>query len=237
LLGLVLLGVMLTNVWEQARLSNVRLASSVMTPSTEAAAVHGLGADFQNRWFGSPALWQPPPIDNTDISFFEVDGRTQRGLIASITAADICKEHGPCAVDPAVPVGIALGLEYFAPAVSYYVCYSPATTTVPYREHVLLPRWSPVPLGGVSVELVLRWNALLQVIYVHEAGHAAIDAQDIAALNDQAHRLPSCQAVFDFWANPHVFDKNEADQNAYHARLHADCRPEIGCAPPGWMGW
>ena len=28
-----------------------------------------------------------------------------------------------------------------------------------------------------------------------------------------------------------------ADQDAYHARLHADCRPEIGCMPAGWMGW
>ena len=102
---------------------------------------------------------------------------------------------------------------------------------------MLLPRWSPLPLGGVSAELVLRWNAFLKVIYIHEAGHAAIDYQDIAALNDQGRQQPSCQALFAFWENPHVFDQLEADQAAYHARLHADCRPQIGCIPPGWMGW
>lgn len=232
-----LLGILLTNTWEQTRQGNLRLAADVVAPSVESAAIHGLAADFQRRWFGSPALWQPPPIDNTDISFFEVTGRTQRDLIASIMAADICKTHGPCAVDPAVPGGFVLGLEYFAPTVSSYVCYSPRATTVPYREHVLLPHWSPLPLGGVSVELVNKWNALTHVIYVHEAGHAAIDFNDIAALNDQAHQQSSCQALFGFWANPHVFDQLEADQNAYHSRLHADCRPEIGCFNPGWMGW
>jgi hypothetical protein len=237
LLGLVLLGVLLTNTWQQVRQGNLRLAAGVEAPSTEAAAIRGLGADFQSRWFGSPALWQPPPIDNTDISFFEVKGRTQAEVIRSLNAADICKTHGPCAPDPANPGGTAWGLEGSAPATSSYRCYSPRTTTVPFREHVLLPAWSPLPLGGVSVALVERWNALLNVIYVHEAGHAAIDVQDIAALNDQAHQQPTCQALFDFWDSPHVFDKLQADQDAYHARLHADCRPEIGCFYAGWMGW
>jgi hypothetical protein len=41
----------------------------------------------------------------------------------------------------------------------------------------------------------------------------------------------------DFWNNPHVFDKRDADQSAYHARLRADCRPEVGCMTAGWMGW
>jgi hypothetical protein len=85
--------------------------------------------------------------------------------------------------------------------------------------------------------LVLKWNALLKVIYTHEMGHVAINIQDIAALNDQAHQQPSCQALFDFWDNPHIFDKLEADQNAHHARLRADCRPQIGCLTAGWMGW
>ena len=232
-----LLGVTLSNVSQQARLSNLRLTSSVMTPSTEAAAVRGLGADFQSRWFGSPALWQAPPIENTDISFFEVTGRTQRELLASLDGANICKTYGPCAPDPANPNGIALGLEGLAPAVTTYLCYAPATTTVPYREHVLLPRWSPLPLGGVSISLVEAWNALAKTAYVHEAGHVAIDIQEVDALNAHAHRLPSCQALFDFWNNPHVWDQRDADQNAYHARLRADCRPEIGCMPPGWMGW
>jgi predicted secreted Zn-dependent protease len=238
LLGLVLMiAVLLTNPWQQVRQSTLLLTPGVVAPSPTSAAIHGVEWDFQHRWFGSPALWQPPPIDNTDISYFEVKGSTQRELITSIGAADICKTHGPCAPDPANPGGITLGLAGAAPAVSSYVCYSPRTTTVPYRENVLLPRWSPLPLGGISVELLLKWNAFLKVIYVHEAGHVAIDIEDIAALNDQAHQLPSCQALFAFWDNPHVFDKLDADQNAYHARLRADCRPQIGCMTPGWMGW
>lgn len=238
LLGLVLLGVMLTNVWQQVRQSNLLLAASVVAPSTEAAAVQGLGADFQSRWFGSPTLWQPPPIENTDIRFFDVGGRTQSDLISSLNAADICKTNGPCLPDPANPnpSGIAWGLAGMVPG-GYYLCYSPRTTTLRYREYMLLPRWSPMALGGVSVALVERWNALQKTIYVHEAGHIAIDIQDLAALNDQAHRLPSCQALFDFWSSPHVFDQLDADQNAYHARLRADCRPEIGCIRAGWMGW
>lgn len=237
LLGLVLLGILLTNTWQQVRQSNIRLTASVVAPSTEAAAIHGLAADFQSRWFGSPALWQPPPIDNTDINFFEVTGRTQRDLIASLDSADICKTNGPCLPDPANPnqSGIAWGLEGFG--TTTYTCYSPRTTTLVFREHVLLPRWSPMRLGGVSVGLVARWNALLKVIYVHEAGHVVIDVQDLARLNDQAHRMPGCQALIDFWSNPHVFDTLSTDQNAYHARLRADCRPEIGCWKAGWMGW
>jgi hypothetical protein len=237
LLGLVLLGLLLTGTWQQVQESTFFLTAGVVAPSTEAAAIHGLAADFQSRWFWSPAVWQPPPIDNADISFFEVKGGTQRELIESLNAADICSTHGPCAVDPANPGGTAWGLEGFAPAVTSYVCYAPSTTTVPYREHVLLPRWSPMPLGGVSAGLVKRWNALLQVIYIHEAGHVAIDAKDIAALNDQAHQQSSCPGLFAFWDNPHVFDQLEADQAAYHVRLHADCRPEVGCFGAGWMGW
>jgi hypothetical protein len=79
--------------------------------------------------------------------------------------------------------------------------------------------------------------ALEQVIYRHEAGHAAISVQDIAALNDQARHLPSYQALISFWANPGLWNQMNADQNAYHARLRADCRPEIGCVPYNWMGW
>jgi hypothetical protein len=237
LLGLVLLGVMLTGLWQQVRLGDVVLTASILAPNSEVTAIRGLGADFQHRWFGSPALWQSPPIDNTDIGFFEVRGRTQRELIASLVAADICKTHGPCTPDPASPSGVALGLEGVTPAVTSYVCYAPSRTTVPYREQVWLPRWSPLPIGGVSISLVEAWNALAKMVYVHEAGHVAIDIQAVNALNAQAHRLSSCQAVFDFWDSPHVWDQRDADQNAYHARLRADCRPEIGCAPAGWMGW
>jgi hypothetical protein len=234
----VLLGVMLTNVWQQGRLANVVLTADEQAPDPQASAIQWAGRDLQRRWFGSPALWQPPPTDNTDFTFFDVRGATQADLIRSLNAADICKTYGPCLPDPANPnqSGIAWGLAGLEAGGSYE-CYSPRTTTLRYREYILLPRWSPLPLGGVSVTLVERWNALEKSIYVHEAGHVAIDIQDIAALNNQAHSLPSCQALFDFWNNPHVFDKLDADQNAYHARLRADCRPEVGCFYAGWMGW
>src|SRR5207247_4361325 len=86
------------------------------------------------------------------------------------------------------------------------------------------------------IPLVEKWNALAKSIYVHEAGHVAVDKQDLGALNAQAQKLPSCDAVYRFWDDPHVYDKDDADQAAYHARLHADCRPEIGCIPDGWRG-
>jgi hypothetical protein len=185
------------------------------------------------RWFGVPNLWVPPAIPSTTTEFFGVTGSTQRELISSFKSSDICGKYGGCAVDPAVPNGFALGLEGEAPF-GYY-CYSPRTTPVPYNVFVLLPRWSPF-LGGVTVDLVTRWNALEKMIYVHEAGHAEISNRDLADLGAQANKLPSCQAVFDFWDSS-TYSQLQADQAAYHARLHADCRPEIGCMLPGWMGW
>jgi hypothetical protein len=109
--------------------------------------------------------------------------------------------------------------------------------TAVFRTFILLPRWSPVPVGGVTIPLIEKWNALEQVLYTHEAGHVAITVEDFAALNDQAHLSASCTALFAFWADPSIYDKLNADQNAYHARLRADCRPAVGCIPPGWMGW
>ncbi len=190
-----------------------------------------------SRWYGAPAVWQPPPITNTEIQYFDVTGNTRAEIIRSLDAANLCKVHGPWAVDPANPTNTAWGLEWDVPAASSYVCYAPATTRLPYREFVLLPRWSPRPLGGVTVDLVQAWNALLQVIYIHESTHVTIAINDIKALNDQAHELPTCDALFAFWDNPHLWDKLESDQAAFHARLRADCRPEIGCIPPGYMGW
>jgi Bacterial protein of unknown function (DUF922) len=191
--------------------------------------------DIEQRWFGSPALWVPPPIANADIERFEISGTTQGELIASLDNSSICSGQ-KCAPDPAVPNGVAWGLEGSRPG-SAYRCYSPSSTTLIYRPFVLLPRWSPPADGTVRTALVQAWNSLLQVIYTHEAGHVAIDIQGVAALNDQAHQLGSCQELIDFWSSPSVFDKLNADQDAYHARLHADCRPEIGCMPAGWMGW
>jgi hypothetical protein len=192
-------------------------------------------ADLEQRWFGSPALWVPPPIPNADIEFFAVTGATQEELIANLDNSTICSGQ-KCAPDPAVPNGVAWGLEGSRPG-GHSRCYLPSTTTVVYRPFILLPRWSPPADGSLKVSLVQAWNSLLQVIYTHEAGHVAIDVRDVAALNDQAHQLGSCQALVNFWSSPSVFDQLNADQDAYHARLHADCRPEIGCMPPGWLGW
>jgi predicted secreted Zn-dependent protease len=202
------------------------------------AGYHSLDAQaaglIAERWFGVPSLWVPPPIPSTTIEFFDVSGSTQRALINSLNSSDICAKNGGCSPDPAVPNGVAWGLEGEAPF--GFDCYSPRTTPVPFNVFVLLPRWSPF-LGSVTVSLVTKWNALEQMIYVHEAGHAAISVQDLYELGAESNQLSSCQAVFDFWDNQTTYSKLEADQAAYHARLHADCRPEIGCAPPGWLGW
>jgi hypothetical protein len=194
-------------------------------------------ADLKQRWYGSPALWSPPPIPNTDFQFFDVSGRTQKELLDSIEKAALCDTH-KCAPDPAAPAGFALGLEHsdFQAWSSPY-CYSPKTLNAAFHSFILLPRWSPRPDGSVKIPLVERWNALEQTIYTHEAGHIAIDVQYFAALNDQAHQLASCQALFAFWNNPSTYEKLTALQNEYHARLRADCRPEVGCIPSGWMGW
>ena len=194
---------------------------------------------IREKWFGSPAIWTPPSLANTDFQFFDVTGSTQAELVASIRKAAICDTH-KCLPDPAVPTGgTFLGLSGLESPGSWSTpyCYSPRTMTLVFRTYILLPRWSPVPVGGVTIPLVKEWNALEQVIYTHEAGHVAIDVEDLAALNDQAHLSRSCAALFAFWSDPSIFDKLNADQNAYHARLRADCRPEVGCIPRGWMGW
>src|SRR6266851_8740822 len=195
----------------------------------------GAAGAIQNIWFGEPAIYVPPAIPATETKFFSVSGFTQRALIDSLNTSGICTTYGPCAPDPAVPQGIAWALEGidFIPGL---FCYTPQTSPLPYRTFVLLPRWAP-RVTSVTPTLVSRWDALDQVLYVHEAGHAAISNQDLAALLNQARALPSCLAVVDFWARPALFDKMEADQAAYHARLHADCRPEIGCIPANWLGW
>lgn len=242
--ALLVITFLLASAIDQQRQTNQRLTSEVATQGSDLtsreAQVSSLQAEVQDLkelWYGDPAIWQPPPISNTNIIFFDVTGSTQQELIDSLDASAICTTYGPCATDPAVPNGVTLGLAGFHADVTRYECYTPSTTTIPFSEFVVLPRWSPSPHGSVRIPLVEKWNALAQVIYSHEAGHVAISQQDLAALNDAAHHLPSCQALFNFWDSPTVYDQLEADQAAYHARLHADCRPEIGCIPPGWMGW
>jgi predicted secreted Zn-dependent protease len=211
---------------------NARIAADESQVSVLQAQIQ----DLKERWFGSPALYAAPPISNTTVEYFPVDGTTQLQIIYSLDHAGVCDKYG-CAKDPANPSNIAWGLEWSDFVGSSYTCYSPRSTALNYRQYVLLPRWSPPTDGSIRIPLVEKWNALAKVIYVHEAGHVAIDRDDIAALNAQAEKLSTCDALYKFWDNPHVFDKLNADQLAYHARLRADCRPEIGCIPPGWMGW
>lgn len=244
LLAVFLVGFLVWFSLDQERLANQRLAHQLKELQVEQTASQSQIAELQaevqdlkERWFGTPALWQPPPIANTDIEFFEVAGRTQSELIDSLRSAQICSKYGGCKPDPAIPDGVAWGLASFRFVGSHYTCYSPRTTTPPLREYMVLPRWSPPADGTVKIPLVEKWNALAKVIYTHEAGHVAITTQNLAALSDQAHGLPSCQALFDFWDKPSTFDKLNSDQDAYHARLRDDCRPEIGCIPPGWLGW
>ena len=223
------------------RQSNKSLAASHRSTLTlDQQAFGWLNYGIRNvtdRWYGEPRVFQPTPIARTDFIFFDVTGTTQAELEDSFKRADICETYGPCLVDPAVPNGVTLGLEGDKPAVSTYYCYTPSTTVLPWRHYLVLPRWSPPKDGSVRRSLVDKWNDLAKAIYVHEAGHEAIAEADLAAMNAQAEALPTCQAVFDFWDNPHVFDKLNADQLAYHARLRADCRPEIGCIPAYWEGW
>ncbi len=210
----------------------------VLALETHVRALEAQVTALKERWFGSPALWQPPPLANTDFEFFEVTGTTQQELSNSLNQSSICSNRrwGPgCLPDPAYPSTSAWGLAGLQP--SGYTCYSPSTTTIAWRTLVVLPRWSPPADGSMKIPLVERWNSLAQVIYTHEAGHVAIDNEAMTALNDQAHHLPSCQSLIRFWADSSLFDNLHAEQNAYHARLRADCRPEVGCIPSGWLGW
>lgn len=236
-LGLVtLLVFQLVQVNEQLKSQLAAQDAQLASDESQVSQLQNEILDLKERWFGTPALYVAPPISNAVIEYFTVTGTTQGEIIDGLDSAGVCEKYS-CSKDPANPSNIAWGLEWSDFLGSNFVCYSPRTTTLRYRQYILLPRWSPPADGSVRIPLVVRWNALAKVIYTHEAGHVAIDQHDIAALNAQAQKLATCDALYKFWDDPHVFDKLQADQNAYHARLRADCRPDIGCIPPGWMGW
>src|SRR5260370_35381004 len=79
------------------------------------AGDHSLDAQaaglIAERWFGVPSLWVPPPIPSTTTQFFDVTRHTQRALIDSLSASEICAKNGVFAPEPAVPNGtqVALG--------------------------------------------------------------------------------------------------------------------------------
>jgi uncharacterized protein DUF922 len=211
----------------------------VMRLHATPASLSVMGVVITSRWFGSPGLWQAPASDAT-VYFYDVKGSSQSELEDSMLAAKICDRSwggaaGKCLSDPAVPFTGALALEgAHAPAGQF--CYSPRSFALRFDYFIVLPRWTPFP-DSVAKNTVLAWNALLPVFWTHETRHLSIAERDTAQLNAKAQTLASCQAVFAFWSDPDVFAQLNADQNAYHAQLRADCRPELGCVPYGWMGW
>jgi len=215
---------------------NSTIATAIAKERVATAAVATVPFDdFQALWFGQPAVWVPPTTATFDVHYFVVHGVTQPELTASLDGDDLCQVYH-CLSDPGQPSNksaCALEGTEVGPSV---VCYSPRTATFQFRQYLLLPQWTPA-VGSVAIRLVEAWNALMHVLYVHEATHASIAVKDLQALTDQSHRLATCTEWAAFWSNPHLFDQLNADQSAYHATLRADCRPEIGCVPYGWMGW
>jgi hypothetical protein len=187
---------------------------------------------FQDKWFGTPALWTPPA--GVEVRFFDVKGTTQSDLISSINAANLCATY-KCLPDPGNPSGGAWALQ--GGGFGAGLCYSPRTASLPIQLYILMPGWLPKPFGQVSSGLIVKWNALEQILYTHEATHAAIAVRDLTAIAGQARLQPSCTAWVAFLSRPSLFDQLDTDQNAFHAQLRADCRPEIGCIPAGYMGW
>lgn len=214
-----------------------RPLKAMSLPQGQAASVAKYQLDdFASRWFGIPTLWRAPQLADTEFRFYDVSGSTPRELEDSMLAAKICDRFGPCLPDPGNPGGQALALQGTnTPGPGF--CYSPQTSGFYYTYFILLPRWTPLPGGSVPIKTVVAWNALLSVLFTHEARHVAIAQADIAELNRESRAQPGCSAVAAFWSNPHLYDRLDADQNAFHAQLRADCRPELGCVPRGWMGW
>jgi len=229
----------LTSTLGALRIDNARLTGQIDNQVTQINPQQATIDYLRSRWFGSPALWQPhgvPP--GTAVRYFTVSGSTQADLEQSIIDANICVRYGGCLVDPAVPSSGALALESdgeLLPNAQY--CYTPATVAYHWSGHtIILPIWQPEP-GTVPTALVEQWNALEQVLFVHEAGHVRVAIAWLAQENRLSQRQPTCEAMNRVWENPHLFDSLDAAQNAYHARLRANCRPELGCFYAGWMGW
>ena len=204
-------------------------------PVAVSHALSGQFGAFRDKWFGSPALFSPAPIAGVEIRFFDVKGTTQRELIASLDASNLCGPN-PCLPDPGAPKnGVAWAVQ--GGGFGTGECYSPRSASLPIQNFIQIPRWGPKPFGQVSAGLIMKWNALEQILYTHETTHAAIAARDLGAIASQARQQPSCDAWYAYLSQPSLFAQLEADQNAFHAQLRADCRPEIGCIPSGYMGW
>ena len=224
----------------ELKADDLRLTHLTADQQSQIAEQESTIQDLLSRWIGEPALWQPSSVPtNVRVEYFDVTGTTQTDLIDALNNDGLCQRYA-CQPDPALPAGSpAWALEgdgATSPSLEY--CYSPATTAgFEWVDHTItMPRWSP-KLGSVKMVLVQEWNALEAVMWTHELGHVQVSEDWLAAQNAASRQLPSCRAWAAFWQDPHQADTLAAAQNAYHAKLRADCRPEIGCIPPGWMGW
>lgn len=239
LLVAIILSTVVPPVLDRMRAPDIRLTAHVGTQPGQTRSFLAIVYDLESRWVGQPPLWQPSGLPaNTVVQYFAVSGTTQPQLIDSLDNSGLCARY-QCLVDPALPPGsVAWALEddgYIVPSAPY--CYTPSTISYRFVQHtIVLPGWSP-RIATVQTLLVQRWNALEGVLLTHEAGHVKVADDYLATMNAQSERLSTCAAFVAYWSNPHLWDGLDAAQNAYHARLRADCRPEIGCIPDGWMGW
>lgn len=179
-------------------------------------------------WLGTPSIWQPPPVGSS-VEYFEVTGTAQADLIDSLNRVAGTRAWAWTDLQ-ARPIGCYLAL-------------------FPYQDRtheviVHMPRWRPAPNGSVRRGLVERWNALRQSLYAQEAGYVHTYRADMQAIMEVVHALPDCPSILAYLNDGMTWQKLDADRERIDADrgspirgLSADCRPESGCRPPGWMGW
>lgn len=138
------------------------------------------------RWYGDPAIWDLPDIAGARTEYVSVSSCSQYELITSLNSAGLKDSNGL----------VAWGLE--GSSIPSGVCYSQHTVNISLDIVVTPPRWSPIADGRIDQDLITKWNALQQVIYIHEVGRVKIDLDDWSAAIDHIHQLPSCQAVIDY---------------------------------------
>jgi hypothetical protein len=187
-------------------------------------------------WFGTPAIWQPPTIywqpptvKGATIEYFDVAGTTQVDLIDSLNRVAGTRAWAWTDLQPR-PIGCYLAL-------------------FPYQDRtheviVHMPRWAPPRNGSVRLGLVERWNALRQSLYAQEVGYFDTYRDDIQAIMDEVHALPDCPSILAYLNDGMTWQRLQTDRQRIDAdrgsRMRgsvADCRPESGCRPQGWMGW
>ncbi len=89
----------------------------------------------------------------------------------------------------------------------------------------------------MSQHLVEKWNALQRTIYVRQLGYVQLFKIDFEAILNVVNLLPNCASVVAYLNDPYTWYQIDVDRDAYERHLVAECRPETGCQPPGWLGW